>query len=189
MKMNKGGLVLTGVGAYLILSKAIRLIDRSIENLSSAIKWRAYYKAFAETGRTDMKEPEARQEESKSTESEEKTETKKKPDASTEALRDALKDVITKSIDNLFGVKEEPEEASEGQIEQSPKQFLEMVNECYEKGMTEEELAKAMAISIEELQKKITDAKDALETSTETAEEKDIPTIHVVKDEANENLD
>lgn len=43
MKLNKGGMVLTGVGAYLILTKGIRLLRGVVHDISETSKWKAYY--------------------------------------------------------------------------------------------------------------------------------------------------
>ena len=47
--LKKGGIILTGIGAYLILSKAINMVGRSVKNVSEAMKWKAYYNSNNET--------------------------------------------------------------------------------------------------------------------------------------------
>ena len=42
MKMSKGGIVLTGFGAFLILSKGIDALKHGVHDISDAIKWKAY---------------------------------------------------------------------------------------------------------------------------------------------------
>lgn len=103
MKMSKGGLVLTGLGAYLILSKGIHMVNRAVSDISDMMKWRAYYKAFAKTGRTDMAEPNHVEHNQDGT--------------SSEATGKAVAEAITKTIDTLFNKPEAENEASEGQTE------------------------------------------------------------------------
>ena len=43
-KLKIGGVVLSGIGAYLLISKGISALRGSVADLSEAIKWKAYYK-------------------------------------------------------------------------------------------------------------------------------------------------
>lgn len=107
IKMNAGGLVLTGIGAFLILAKGINMIEKAVSDISNASKWRAYYKAFGRNGRTDMVEPDHMDIPKEDPEKE----------ASKEATKMAVLDVINKTVDNLFASKEAENKASEGEIE------------------------------------------------------------------------
>ena len=103
-QMKIGGVVLTGVGAYLILSKTIRMVERSVHDISTASQWRAYYKAFGKTGGTDMKPPEMEYEVKETT-------------PLSEAIGDALTDAIKKTRESIKSDTEAPEGPLEGETE------------------------------------------------------------------------
>ena len=100
-KIKMGGIVLTGVGAFLILSKGLSVIDRGVRNLTDAAKWKAYYKSFEKTGPTkDMTVPEMQ------IKYIEKEPENKEESPASEALKGAIKDAIEKLTDILIERRE-----------------------------------------------------------------------------------
>ena len=130
MKVNTKGVVLTGIAAYLIASKMIHAVERSVGKITTASVWKAYYKSFNKSGRTDMSEP------FKTT----KTETKdEKPSAASEALKTGIADAIKEVCnalkkDRLKGQEETSEEQTEASKE--PKDVREIIELSSEKNMT-----------------------------------------------------
>ena len=110
--MKKGGIILTGIGAYLILSKAINMVGRSVKNVSEAIKWKAYYKSnnrdAVPPGYTVRKANEN-----------DNLATPKKDNASSKTLGAAVGHVVEDAIDSLFGKVKCEKDPVEGQTEAS----------------------------------------------------------------------
>lgn len=110
--MDMKGVVLTGLGAYLITSKAIRMLERTVDRVTNASVWKSYYRAYAKSGRTDMSEP------FKSNKTEEK---EKKSSAASEALTATIADTIKEVCSTLKDKLERKEWPLEGQTEASEK--------------------------------------------------------------------
>lgn len=111
LQMKMGGLVLTGIGAYLIISKGIGLIDRTVCKVTEAQKWKAYYKACAENRDDANKILPPHYEQTYTYPSGEKEnikpegldpEKEAKKEASQEALKGTIKNVIDKAVDTIF---------------------------------------------------------------------------------------
>lgn len=123
------GFILTGLGAYLVCRKGLRVLSSSIKTVSETAKWRAYYRAMAKTdGKVDLLPPGYARTtkytdgtvifddpKGKTLEEHDKTE------ASQEALRGTFKDAIDQTISALKerverekGASEARETASEG---------------------------------------------------------------------------
>ena len=122
MKMGKGGMVLTGIGAYLIMSQVISLVRNSVHDISSAMKWRAYYK-YGQEGAVPPGY-------SKKT-----TRDNDEVIPSSKIAEAPIKAVVTKAIDDLFKPSDAPEEALEGETEP----FKEDISEKTEKEKDEDQ--------------------------------------------------
>jgi hypothetical protein len=122
LQMKMGGLVLTGIGAYLIISKGIGLIDRTVCKITEAQKWKAYYKACAEN-RDGMNKilpphyeqtytyPSGEKENIKPEGCDPEKEAKK--EASQEALKGTIKNVIDKAVDTIFEARKDAKNSLE----------------------------------------------------------------------------
>ena len=123
IQMKTGGLVLTGIGAYLIVSKIISMVRGSVHDLAEAQKWKAYYNcdrpdpiAPGYERRTSVKKsnedtediPEDGQEDGGNPPEKTKNETV------LEGVGRAISDAINKSVDELFKKTEAGKTASEG---------------------------------------------------------------------------
>jgi len=100
-KMKVGGFVLTGIGAYLILSKSINFLNRTVDDITNASIWKAYYRAFAKTQRTDIPSPK-------------NEENSKNSDASQEAVKGVISDSIEKITTTVLDTVKELKEAKKG---------------------------------------------------------------------------
>ena len=120
--MKKGGIILTGIGAYLILSKAINMVGRSVKNVSEAIKWKAYYKSnncdAVPPGYTVRKANEN-----------DNLAMPKKDNASSKTLGAAVGHVVEDAIDSLFGKVKCEKDPVEGQTEASTDDIQEETEE------------------------------------------------------------
>lgn len=104
-QMKIGGLVLTGVGAYLVINKILNCIRGSVKDISDASKWKAYYQCKRE-------DPIAPGYERIPTDPDSAKDGgnppgKKGNNTSYEALGTAISGAITKAIDTLFYGREE----------------------------------------------------------------------------------
>jgi hypothetical protein len=115
VQMKWGGLVLTGVGAYLIVSKVINSIRASVHDIAEAKKWEAYYKCarpeplapgyefHATTTQRDGGDPPGRDH----------------SETSSEALVKAISGAINKAVDGIFSSSKGDEIDGEGLVEVS----------------------------------------------------------------------
>jgi hypothetical protein len=111
MKMKFGGWVLTGLGAYLIAGKVVKMVGKAVEDISTASEWKAYYRAFGKTGRSDMSVPE------KKVVYVEKDAEGGNSSPSTEHLKDVIADSIQKATDALLEKRKGVNDPLEGQRE------------------------------------------------------------------------
>lgn len=121
-KMKIGGIVLTGFGAYLIISKALNVVSKAVSDISDAAKWKAYYKAFGKDVNASIEgivDPNQRKVEQES----------EKRSTSSEAIGDAVADVIKRTINTIFDVPDAPE---------SPENGLKTHSESTDEGNSEE---------------------------------------------------
>ena len=110
IKLNKGGLFLTGLGAYLILSKGISAVRGAVRDIADASKWKAYYKSKMENA-----VPPGYSVKTSTSSSETEEENK----GQNKGSEDSLSSVISKVIDTIAnGVKRE-KDPLEGQTEAS----------------------------------------------------------------------
>lgn len=108
---KKGGIILTGIGAYLIIGKAINAFRSSVKNVTDAVKWTAYYKSGKEAVIPPGYEIRPAQNNSDA------TEIKKDSDSTT--LGTCVGQAVAKAIDSLFDTPKRENDPLEGQIEAS----------------------------------------------------------------------
>ena len=128
MKMKFGGWVLTGLGAYLIAGKVVKMVGKAVEDISTASEWKAYYRAFGKTGRSDMSVPKEK------VVYVEKDAEGSNSSPSTEHLKDVIADSIQKATDALLEKKKGVNDPLEGQREA----FKEAICEDMVKSVPEE---------------------------------------------------
>lgn len=114
-RMKIGGMVLTGVGAYLIISKGISAIRGMIRDVSEAVKWKAYYNCK----RPDPLAPGYERVSDCKATKDGGTPPKPEKTPSSEALGDAVGDAVRKAVDYLFDRREAQEEAAKDETEPS----------------------------------------------------------------------
>ena len=167
--------MLTGVGAYLILTKGIRLLRGVVHDISETSKWKAYYRCKRNDplapGYNRVFDVDGRPIDGGSL---------NKNNGSSGSFNGVLSDAIVKMINELFDNKDKKKEALEGQTEHN------LDEQTYTKDLSDVE------IDIPEEKNSITEEsavnesnnvieifsgseKIAEETYTEIAEEEDIP--------------
>ena len=101
-QMKLGGVMITGVAAFLLINKGLNLIRDSVIDISDAIKWRAYYKCKRENPIAPHYE---RRVEADNIANDDGGNPPKNDisDATAERFGKTLTGAITKTIDNLFG--------------------------------------------------------------------------------------
>lgn len=104
-KMKIGSVVLTGIGAYLIISKGIYAVKGMVHDISEAVKWRAYY----ECKRPDPLAPGYERVSDCEATKDGGTPSKPEKTVSSEKLGEAMGDAVRKAVDNLFDRREEDE--------------------------------------------------------------------------------
>lgn len=113
MGTKAGKVILGGIGAYLILSKGIRALQKLIEGAEEAVKWKAYYRY----GNEHMVPPGYRQTTKKDGETCDFTPGDENGGTSQDAQNEALKASIKEAIDNTFNRPDALKRPLEGQIE------------------------------------------------------------------------
>lgn len=118
---KKGGIILTGIGAYLIIGKAINAFRSSVKNVTDAVKWNAYYKSSKEAVIPPGYEIRPAQNDS------DVTEIKKNSDSTT--LGTCVGQAVAKAIDSLFDTPKRENDPLEGQTEASESDISEETEE------------------------------------------------------------
>lgn len=117
--LKTGGIMLTGLGAFLILSKAIGAAERAACKFADALAWRSYYKC----NRKDPIPPHYSRTSSTTDDTEglndEVPNQPKEDNPDVERAGKAVGDAIVKSINNLFKTPEAEKEAVEGDLDAS----------------------------------------------------------------------
>ncbi len=114
--LKTGSIMLTGLGAYLILSKAIGAAERSAERFADALAWRSYYKCT----RKDPVPPHYSRTTHPTDDTEGLDDELPKDIAKQDSVANAgevLGKALVKTIDNLFKKPDEPEEALEDDLD------------------------------------------------------------------------
>lgn len=143
MTMKFSGVLITGLAAFLLTNKALNVIDNSTKRLSEASKWKNYYKCWSKgqatsepiapgysvtsssgMGDTDgdhiIKDPYGK---------DHSVQSDKNRDLAN-AIVEACKGAVEKSIDSLKKPSETRREASEGQTEASESDISKSTDEC-----------------------------------------------------------
>jgi len=118
---KKGGIILTGIGAYLIIGKAINAFRSSVRHITDAVKWNAYYKSSKEAVIPPGYEIRPAQDNS------EVNEIKKNSDSTT--LGACVGQAVAKAIDSLFDTQKRENDPLEGQTEASERDISEETEE------------------------------------------------------------
>ena len=107
MQMKWGGMVLTGIAAFLIVNKIINAVRGSVRDVADASRWKAYYACKREDPLapgyervTQFKQGNQASEE-----------------ASSEPFKDTVNAVAKKAIDNLFKPSDTASRASKGGLD------------------------------------------------------------------------
>lgn len=126
-RMKIGGMVLTGVGAYLIISKGISAVRGMIRDVSEAVKWKAYYNCK----RPDPLAPGYERVSDCKVTKDGGTPPKPEKTPSSETLGDAVSDVVRRAVDNLFDRREAQEEAVKDEAAPSEDDEEDEEEKCY----------------------------------------------------------
>ena len=136
IKMKAGGMILTGLAAFLVADKAVSSMRHAVGDLCEAAKWRGYYKCWSKgdakgepvpPGYSMTTRPDGANYEvvydpngvDHSHDNAPKTEESHDSSASVKAVCEAVKAVAEKAIDSLSKRSDELRGASEGQTEAS----------------------------------------------------------------------
>jgi len=131
-----GGLVLAGVGGWILANKALNIVDKVSQRASESSKWRAYYKCWSKSvGNSPKEDPiapgysittrpigadyEIVKDPSGKDNSANNSTKSENSEALAKAIVSAAKAVTEKAMDNLKKPVETQEEAKEGQTEAS----------------------------------------------------------------------
>ena len=136
IRMKVGGMILTGLAAFLVADKVVNTVNRAVESCCEASKWKGYYKCWSKgdaksdpvppgysmTTRPDKADYEVVYDPTgKDHSNDNQPEPAQKHDSSdtVKAVCEAVKAVAEKAIDTLTKRSEAAEGASEGQTEAS----------------------------------------------------------------------
>lgn len=116
IKLKVGGVILTGIAAWVLANKAINVINNSVNKACDASKWKNYYKCWSK-GKIDGEPiPPGYSRTSPTTnEIEENAVTQDPNEAAAKAAVDLIKEGLSKLKVTITKPAEKQEEASEGQ--------------------------------------------------------------------------
>ena len=134
IKLKVGGMILTGLAAFLVAEKALGTVSQTVIGCCEASKWKGYYKCWSKgqakgdpvppgysmTSRPDNADYEVVYDPSGKDhqhDNEPKEEGKRDRSDTIKTVCEAVKTVAEKAIDSLTKQSDEPGEASEGQTE------------------------------------------------------------------------
>ena len=125
-----GGVLLTGLAAYLVLSKAISTIDNSTKRACEASKWKNYYKCWSEgNAEGEPIAPGYSRTSPATTEIEESAVTQDPNEAAVKAAVDLIKEGLSKLKVTITKPAEKQEEATEGQEKASAVDIVESLKD------------------------------------------------------------
>lgn len=125
-----GGVLLTGLAAYLVLSKAISAIDNSTKRACEASKWKNYYKCWSEgNAEGEPIAPGYSRTSPATTEIEEGAVTQDPNEAAAKAAVDLIKEGLSKLKVTITKPAEKQDEASEGQEKASAVDIVESLKD------------------------------------------------------------
>lgn len=124
LKANIKGIAIGGLAAYLIIGKGFSLVNRTIDKLCDAAKWRSYYRHgkdgnMVPPGYASHTHPINDKEELTIEKEDPKPIVNSEKKAPLEGLGESLGKAIVDVIKDRFGSVEKPEEASEDETEAS----------------------------------------------------------------------
>lgn len=146
MTMKFGGVLITGVAAFLLANKALNVIDNSTKRICEASKWKNYYKCMnSDKSSTEQIVPPGYSIKTTSGNGDMDGDNVSQSidDDLAKAIASFCKGLVEKSIDSLKKPVEMQEGATEGQTEASESEFKEdsekVTDEDDEKGTDEDE--------------------------------------------------
>ena len=134
IKMKAGGIILTGVAAFVVCGKLIDIAKTTVSDACEASKWRGYYKCWSKgkatgepvppgysmTVRPDKADYEVVFDPEGKDHANDNLQEEPKKSMSTDAVKtvcETAKTIVEKVINDLSGKKQAPEEAKESETE------------------------------------------------------------------------
>ena len=130
IKLKVGGVILTGIAAWVLANKAINVINNSVNKACDASKWKNYYKCWS-NGKLDSEPiaPGYSRTSPVSTEIEENAVTQDPNEAAAKAAVDLIKEGLSKLKVTITKPAEKQDEASEGQEKASAVDIIESLKD------------------------------------------------------------
>lgn len=195
IKGKIAGIAIGGFAGYLLISKTMNVIRSIVLDVCTANEWKNYYK-YGKDG--NMVAPGYSMHTHVDGEGNKvtvKDENQTKVNGSQAPLETALKDSVIQAIKDTFDKPDAPKEAVEGQTEASegqnhgdadgddpfdeeancpkmtnPEKFMQYVQNCQEKRMSDAEIALSLGMSIDVYRKTLADALGILQERPDTEE-------------------
>lgn len=116
IKLKVGGVILTGLAAWILVNKAINTIDNSVNKMCESSKWKSYYKCWSK-GKIDGDPipPGYSRTSPVTSEVDENAVTQDSNEAAAKAAVDLIKEGLSKLKVTITKPSDKQEEASEGQ--------------------------------------------------------------------------
>lgn len=130
IKLKVGGVILTGIAAWVLANKAINVINNSVNKACDASKWKNYYKCWSK-GKIDGEPipPGYSRTSPSSSEIDENAVTQDPNEAAAKAAVDLIKEGLSKLKVTITKPSEKQEEASEGQEKASAIDIVESLKD------------------------------------------------------------
>lgn len=130
IKLKVGGVILTGIAAWVLANKAINVINNSVNKACDASKWKNYYKCWSK-GKIDGEPipPGYSRTSPSSSEIDENAVTQDPNEAAAKAAVDLIKEGLSKLKVTITKPTEKQEEASEGQEKASAVDIVESLKD------------------------------------------------------------
>lgn len=130
IKLKVGGVILTGIAAWVLANKAINVINSSVNKVCDASKWKNYYKCWSK-GKIDGEPipPGYSRTSPSSSEIDENAVTQDPNEAAAKAAVDLIKEGLSKLKVTITKPAEKQEEASEGQEKASENVVVDMLKD------------------------------------------------------------
>ena len=190
IKMKTGGIILTGVAAFVVCGKLIDIAKTSAIGVCETAKWRGYYKCwskgkatgepippgYSRTYRPDNAKYEIVDDPSGKDHTNDNAQEEPKKPVNTDAVKticEAAKAIAEKVINDLSGKKQAPEEAKESETEASESDIPENPN-TYDDGQLRDQIDIVFT--------KDNNVDDELEKSIEEARKAGVPENDILHD-------
>lgn len=130
IKLKVGGVILTGIAAWVLANKAINVINNSVNKACDASKWKNYYKCWSK-GKIDGEPipPGYSRTSPSSSEIDENAVTQDPNEAAAKAAVDLIKEGLSKLKVTITKPAEKQDEASEGQEKASAVDIVESLKD------------------------------------------------------------